>query len=306
VRDRRERALAKIAGRQRETWTLQQALECGFSRPAIRRRIQRVQWEEIAPRVYRLAHATPPDDRQLLSAQVRAFGGVASGQSAAALYGWMPFPRVPEITVDRAARRKSHRSVHITDALPPEDITSAQGIRATTPVRTLIDLGTWLPRDRFEDVFDQVLVSGMAEPRRIETRARQLAAPRRGGCGVVLALLAESHPELRRARNGWEAKALRAVGRLGLPPPRVNYRVRVGGRTRYIDLAWPEEMVAVELDGFVPHSNRAVFEDDRVRQNDLVEAGWEPYRVTWKAFTRNPRDAFRHVITALTRQSRVI
>jgi very-short-patch-repair endonuclease len=89
------------------------------------------------------------------------------------------------------------------------------------------------------------------------------------------------------------------MGPLGLPAPRVNYRVRVGGSTRYIDLAWPEKKVAVELDGFVPHSSRRVFDDDRVRQNDLVQAGWEVYRITWKAFAHDPAHAFRHVIAAL-------
>lgn len=300
MQDPREQALAKWAGRQYALWTLRQALDCGFTRPAVRRRLESGRWQEIATRVYRAAQATPPDDRQLLRANIFATGGVASGRSAAALYGWLPFPRVPEITVPRAARRNSHRSVRITDTLPSLDVTTVDGIPATTPIRTLIDLGSSLRRDRFEDLFDEVLVTGTVKPRRLEARARDLLAPRRRGCAVVLQLLEESHPELTRARNGWEAKVLRAIGRLGLPPPRVNYRVRVGGRTRYIDLAWPDKMVAVELDGFVAHSKRRVFDDDRLRQNDLVAAGWETYRVTWKAFTADPREAFKHVIVAVS------
>jgi hypothetical protein len=63
--------------------------------------------------------------------------------------------------------------------------------------------------------------------------------------------------------------------------------------------------VAVELDGFVPHSKRRVFDDDRLRQNDLVEARWEVYRVTWTAFRSDAREAFKHVIIAVSRQSRV-
>jgi hypothetical protein len=218
----------------------------------------------------------------------------------------MPFPAVPEITVLRTARRNSHRSVHITDKLPSIDITSVDGFPATTPIRTLIDLGSALRRDRFEDLFDEVLVTGAVQAQRLEARARELLAPRRRGCAIVLELLEESNPELTRARNGWEAKVLRAVSRFGLPSPRVNYRVRVGGRTRYIDLAWPEAMVAVELDGFVPHSKRRVFDDDRLRQNDLVEARWEVYRVTWTAFRSDAREAFKHVIVAVSRRSCVI
>jgi very-short-patch-repair endonuclease len=133
----------------------------------------------------------------------------------------------------------------------------------------------------------------------LERRARELHAPRRAGCATVLRLIAETHPEVTRARNGWEARVLRVLARLGVPAPRVNYRVRVGGRTRYIDLAWPDHMLAVELDGFVAHSNRRVFDEDRARQNDLVAAGWQTYRVTWKAIATDPVHAFRHVIAAL-------
>jgi very-short-patch-repair endonuclease len=301
MHDPRERALTKVAARQDALWTLGQALESGFTRPSIRRRILRGRWEEVATRVYRVAQATPPTDRQLLRARTLATGGVASGRSAAALFGWLPFPSQPEITVRRAERRNSHRSVRLTDRLPPSDATTVDGIPTTTPIRTLIDLGGLLRRDHFEELFDEVLIMGNLRPARLEARARELLASRRPGCTIVLQLLEESHPEITRARNGWEAKVLRAIGRLGLPRPRVNYRVRVGGRTRYIDLAWPEKRVAVELDGFVAHSKRRVFDDDRVRQNDLVAAGWETYRVTWTAFHADPRAAFRHVIAALGR-----
>jgi very-short-patch-repair endonuclease len=85
----------------------------------------------------------------------------------------------------------------------------------------------------------------------------------------------------------------------------VNHRVRVGGRTRYIDLAWPDRRVAVELDGFVAHSPRRVFDDDRDRQNDLVDAKWKVYRITWTAFRRDSQHAFRHVAAALGVKMRV-
>ena len=80
-------------------------------------------------------------------------------------------------------------------------------------------------------------------------------------------------------RLGSEGAAHRPASS-AFPTPQVNYRVRVGGRVRYLDLAWPDAKVAVEFDGFVPHSTRRVFDDDRVRQNDLVADGWTVFRVT--------------------------
>ena len=213
----------------------------------------------------------------------------------------MPFPREPEITIQRSKRRNTHVGIRITDVLPAKDVVAVDGIPVTSPTRTLIDLAGVLSRHRFEEILDRVLVSRLVTARRLEARARELRAARRPGCAVVLRLLDERHPELTRARNGWEANVLRTLGRLGLPSPRVNYRVRIGGRTRYIDLAWPDRKIALELDGFTPHSNRRVFDDDRIRQNDLVASGWTVYRVTWTAFSASPRTALRHVIDALTR-----
>ncbi len=99
--------------------------------------------------------------------------------------------------------------------------------------------------------------------------------------------------------NVWEAKVLRVVTRLGLPQPVVNHRVRVGGRVRYLDLAWPEAKVAVEFDGFVPHSTRRVFDDDRARQNDLVADGWTVFRVT-ASMLRDPERTFGPIALAIS------
>ncbi len=101
----------------------------------------------------------------------------------------------------------------------------------------------------------------------------------------------------------WEAKVLRIIRELQLPRPEVNYRVRVGGRVRYLDLAWPEAKVAVEFDGFVPHSTRRVFDDDRARQNGLVDDEWAVYRVTKTMLETDPLGTFRPIATKVARDS---
>jgi very-short-patch-repair endonuclease len=98
----------------------------------------------------------------------------------------------------------------------------------------------------------------------------------------------------------WEAKVLRVVRDLGLPSPEVNHRVRVGGRVRYLDLAWPDAKVAVEFDGFVPHSTRRVFDDDRARQNDLVADGWIVFRVTKAMLAGDVERTFAPIAAAIT------
>jgi very-short-patch-repair endonuclease len=211
---------------------------------------------------------------------------------------WSPPPE-PEVLVARKVRTAGRLPQRSTDALPSCDVTEVDGIPATTPVRTLIDVGGRLSLARFEDVLDTAIVQRLVRVDRLEARARELWAPRRNGCAVVLALLEQRHPELRRARNVWEARVLRIARDAGLPDPRVNYRVQVGGKRRYLDLAWPEAKVAVEFDGFVPHSTRRVFDDDRARQNDLVADGWTVFRVTKTMLEADPTATFGPIARAV-------
>lgn len=63
-------------------------------------------------------------------------------------------------------------------------------------------------------------------------------------------------------------------------PPAQQYRVRIGGRTIRIDLAYPERKLAIELDGWEFHRTRTAFDDDRTRANLLVAHGWTLVRFT--------------------------
>ncbi len=275
-----ERQLNIIARRQHGVFALPQVLECGFTRPLVRRLLERRVWEEIVPRVYRVAASRPIDWRQRQMALVLATGGVSAGLAAAALHGLTGPPPAPEILVVRAPRRRYDAVLHTSCEVDPVDYLDVDGIRATTVARTLVDLGGRLPRAPFEDMVDTAIVRRLVTIDRLRNRAESLWAPRRSGCALVLELLATRGPGLHRAANVWEAKVLRAVRSYGLPEPCLNHRVGVGGRVRYVDLAWPDVKVAIEFDGFVPHSTRRVFDDDRARQNDFVAAGWSMFRVT--------------------------
>ncbi len=156
-------------------------------------------------------------------------------------------------------------------------------------------MGGRLPLALFEDVLDTAIVQRLVRVERLEARrAGALGAAAEWLCAIVLELLEQRHPGARARRaNVWEAKVLRIVRRLGLPEPEVNHRVRVGGSVRYLDLAWPDAKVAVEFDGFVPHSTRRVFDDDRARQNDLVADGWTVFRITKTMLDADPERTFR-------------
>jgi hypothetical protein len=301
--DERDEALAAHARAQHGVFNMQQALDSGFTRWAVQRRVRANRWQEIDFQAYRVFAATEPFARQVAMAAVLSSGGVASGRTAGALHRLMPFPATTEVTVLRGHHPTTNASVHWTDTLPRQDIVVVDGIRVTSPVRTLIDLGSVMTPDEFEDVFDLALLSGAVRRHRLATRATALRAPRRRGAALVLRLLDERNPELSKTRNLWEARVLRMRERAGVPTPRVNYAVRADGRMRYLDFAWPEYKIFLEFDGFATHAPRRPFENDRPRQNALVVNEWAPYRVTKRALEHDSAGALAPVVRALKRRS---
>src|SRR4051794_29910116 len=180
-----ELQLREVARRQHGVFVLAQVLEAGFTRPVVRRRLERGMWEEIVPRTYRVAASKPIDWLQRQMAVVLASGGVAAELGAAALHTLTDPPPLPELLVRRAPRRPLGALVHTSCDLDAIDVVEVRGIRATTVARTLIDVGGRLPRTQFEDMLDTAIVRRLVTVDRLRDRAEALRAPRRSGCAVV-------------------------------------------------------------------------------------------------------------------------
>ena len=58
--------------------------------------------------------------------------------------------------------------------------------------------------------------------------------------------------------------------------------MKLRGKTVRIDLAYPEQKIAIELDSWEYHgmNNRTAFSVDRARTNDLLVIGWSPTSFT--------------------------
>ena len=56
-----------------------------------------------------------------------------------------------------------------------------------------------------------------------------------------------------------------------------------------VDFSWPDHRLIVETDGRAAHGDRAAFESDRRRDQQLVAAGWRVVRFTWRQVAREPR-----------------
>jgi very-short-patch-repair endonuclease len=75
--------------------------------------------------------------------------------------------------------------------------------------------------------------------------------------------------------------------------------VRAGGRNYRLDIAFEEERVAVELDGFATHGTRDRRESDLARDAALAAAGWLTIRFSYERLTKDPDGCRREVLAAL-------
>jgi very-short-patch-repair endonuclease len=55
-----------------------------------------------------------------------------------------------------------------------------------------------------------------------------------------------------------------------------------------VDCLWRRRRVAVETDGYEGHGTRQAFERDRLRDQRLKRAGYEPLRFTWRQLAERP------------------
>ena len=66
-----------------------------------------------------------------------------------------------------------------------------------------------------------------------------------------------------------------------------------------IDLAFPAQKVAVEVDGWAWHVDPQRFRADHRKQNALVRDGWDPLRFTWHDLDGRPREVVDDIWAAV-------
>jgi hypothetical protein len=231
--------------------------------------------------VYAVGHPRlTPEGRFLAAVFSCGPGAVLSHESAAVLWG-LRRPRGPRIDVTIPTRGgRSRRGVLIThrSTLDPEEVTVKDGVPVTSAGRTVLDLADVLRRRPLERVLDEAFYLGLD---------LEGLTPRRGrrGFGLLTAVLAEHEAGSTWTRSVLEERMLALCRRGGVPPPVVNGEVE----GFEVDFHWPGQRLAVETDGWSAHRSRGAFERDRLKDAQLVEAGWRVVRITRARLAREPR-----------------
>jgi very-short-patch-repair endonuclease len=287
-------ALAVVAREQRGIVTRPQCRDAGIPDRTVDLWLATGRLERIHRSVYRMAGAPPCWEQSLRAAVLAAGpGALASHRAAARLWGLVDEAPV-EISVDRPL---SHRLdgvlVHRTrDAMAPS---LRHGIPVTTPMRAIVDLGAVCPASQVEDAMERGLVARLFTVAGVEWARADVARRGRQGAGVLREVLDRRALGDARPDGILEPRMAKLLRDFGLPSAVFQHPI---GRW-VVDFAYPERMVALEVDGWEVHSSPAALQRDLERQNALVALGWTVLRFTWRDVVLRPGAVARQIQAVL-------
>jgi hypothetical protein len=232
-------------------------------------------------------------------------GAVLSHRSAAALHEIRRTARSNiDVTIPRRSPRKhAGIDVHRSTTLTPEDVIHTNGIPCTTVARTMLDLAQVISRRALERALDQAEILDLLDLAALDDQIERNKA--RPAAKRLQAVLDEHYIGSTPTWSELEEALLAACRRAGLPTPEVNALIDPGDADPVairVDFVWRDQRVIVETDGHETHRTRRAFEEDRVRDQRLIVAGWTVIRITWRQLTQRPSEVTDRIARLLSRE----
>lgn len=295
--------IAALAATQHGLVTKRQSDQLGLTRAERRSRVASGQLVVADEGVLRIGGAPITYESRVLAAVLAAGpGALASHRTAAALWGLDGFrPGVLELSIPRGRKyRRRGIVVHESTDLERCRPTERRSIPVTDPARTLLDVALRATDGDLLVAIESARRVGQVTWQELIDTLRTHARRGRAGGPRLRQVLAENIDRKEVTDSGFEALVLTLFAHHGLPTPVLHHKIfDANGRlVAVVDLAYPEQAVAIELDGVV-HLRKDVWERDRPRQNQLELLGWTVLRFTWRTYVDRPMRLLHDVESAL-------
>lgn len=193
--------------------------------------------------------------------------------------------------------RKAAKNRHRARRFDRADVRIVSRIPVTCVARTIADLAGLVKSADLEAALDKALLRGLVTTYGLRTYVDDRGLRHHPGVGTLMRLVADRSAGV--PEGELERRFLEILRKRGLPEPARQHRE---GRRR-IDFAYIDERIAIELDGYASHGSKTAFESDRLRQNELVLAGWFPLRFTWEHVTQAAHTVGETLEEALSRRA---
>ena len=275
------RLVAPVMAAQQALITLEQFERFGGCRRSASRLIERAIWERIDRGLYGPAGVPMTWHRQMMAAVLVApVGSLISHRAGATLLrvGGLSEP-VPEISIPAGSRlRRRGVIVHESTDLHLADRIEIAGIPTTGPLRLAMDLGGVMSERRYRQTMRELRHgTGVRNDDLLRTYLRHKRQGRNGG-GALRDWLDRYYALQGVPESGLELVVLDAIIDAGLPAPIAQWWVQGDCRRYRLDLAYPDVLLAIEVDGS-QHDDGDVQVSDRQRSARLRRAGWTVERV---------------------------
>ena len=294
---------ARLGSVQHGLVSRRQALEQGLNEPQIAWRLASGRWHELYPGVYRIAGSPSHWHQWMLGACLWAGDeAVASHRSAAALWGLDGFSPGPvEISVTKGFRHPPRSIiVHRFKDLPEVDRTRFGEMPLTTPARTILDLGALRGSRTVDIALDSALRNSLTSMDELWDVLRRHARRGRAGIRTLRTLLAQRAISATPTESALEVRLFNLIAASTLPLPAKQWPiVERGIELRRLDIAYPENKLAVEGMSYRHHFGRRAWLGDMRRENFLVGRGWRILRFTDDDLRRRSRWIVREIRAAL-------
>jgi hypothetical protein len=250
-----------------------------------------------------------PSNRLLeLWASVLAAGprSIVSHESAALLHG---AERLRERPITLTNPHGWHHdlpgvTVHQIDDHNDSHQTVVKGLRASTPARSVVELGATQTRDVVGRVLDDLVRTHRTTLAAVNRVFADLLRPGKPGLATVATVIDERADGYVPPASELERALFATLEAGGLPPPARQIPLPGHGPvTGVVDCGYTDALMVLEADGRRWHARVEAARRDRQRDAQVVRAGWVPLRFVYEQIQFEPTEVC--AIVADTREQRL-
>ncbi len=285
----------------------QQALALGLKSSTLQERAMAEGWERPYRGVFLLPGSASGALRAHSAATLAVGGPVALARESAAWWLGASDGAPSEATLIVPARRRTPLLGGVTvvrsRTVSWRDVIAVRSLAVTNMARTVVDLAAVLDVDAL-----RALVIKARQRRKVRLEEVLALLERLGsvpGAARLRLVLSQLDAEL--VDSVLERLVRQLLRQHGLVPyPRPYPLVLEDGRTVYLDIAFPEYLVWIEVDGMTGHAEPEQLDVSDRRQNAICGLGWAPVRVTWLRYQNDKAGIVADVQRQIARQRQVL
>jgi hypothetical protein len=294
IPDDQWRLVLSIAASQRGLVTWHQLETSGISHKVIRRLLATGWLRRVRRGVYAIGGQPPsPWEDAIAVGLIAGDGAALSHATAAAIHRFPGIVAPMRVEISVPVRRHpalERTTLHRVSRLDPIDIEERRGIRVTTRVRTMVDIAGQLSADLTARLVDEGGIARWWTAHDLLACVDRVDPCRKAVPRSLLSILSARDDE-----QAVDSVLERRVVDILAPyaPFEVHYEVVLDRQLVIVDIAWPQWLVAAEVDSFLIHGHsRRKFDHDRLRNNLLVAHGW---RLAYLTSAMDARTILREV-----------